>query len=519
MDLGLLIAYRPLGIQDFYGEPREWGDIDAVWVVTKDSTYVGKDSVHNRLLTSGPARRAFAGTWDVMEPLCRQAVNGELPWMPVFIICSASGPEDFLESARKNHYPCAVLLSDRPLWEAVNAAENVLGIYRVWQRSFVGRRRGSRPRALAETCWELSACPVAILGKDYRLLAWCGLENGEYYGSASLLSKGGMEAQELADLRNHPDAAVQNIRVGVSTVGCIILWRPPEMEFYDYCLPVMADNLSDWMKTSGRFSSMGLSDRRLVFERFIYDLLEGDFREGKEGADERLLRVAEKNGFWGDPYFVCGVFKYREENNQPLNPCIYQLKQRYPQGDFAIYRRSIVALIPVKRRDPKELKLAALEEYLESRNLVAGISGAGRHMDYFYTFYLMAAEALKLGEKNGTSRVCYFEDFRMTYMLDLCRSAFAQRTGHERQIYLCHPAVLDLGNYDREHHTDLFKVLYTYLKCCKNLARTGRALNYHRNTIMNKISRIEAITGLSLDEDEIYPILLFSCMMYERLGL
>ena len=42
MDLGLLITYRPLGIRDFYGESREWGDIDAVWVVTKDTVRGGR---------------------------------------------------------------------------------------------------------------------------------------------------------------------------------------------------------------------------------------------------------------------------------------------------------------------------------------------------------------------------------------------------------------------------------------------------------------------------------------------
>lgn len=106
----------------------------------------------------------------------------------------------------------------------------------------------------------------------------------------------------------------------------------------------------------------------------------------------------------------------------------------------------------------------------------------------------------------------------MTYMLDLCRSAFVQRHGHQRQIYLCHPSLADLTAYDAQHHTDLFKVLSTYLKCCKNLTKTGRELSYHRNTVMNKLRKIQEVTGLSLEDDGIYPTLLFSCLMYEEMG-
>lgn len=516
MDLRIFIQDQNTGDEGFYAKNRDGWEIDGIQTLTVSPGDC-------RAMLSGTLRRMFVGTLDVLEPLCRLAVQEENGWMPVFLICGhfpgdVESGKQFIREAREKEWPCGVILWELPLLEAVNRAEHILGTFRLWQRSFSGRRGGSRIRALVETCWELSSCPVALLGKDYRLLAWCGLEHGENYLGGQLLSRGRLEPEELEGIRSRQDIAVQYIRARASIVGSILLWRPLEMAHLDYCLPVMAEALEGWMKQAGQYTSMGISDRRLVFEKFIYDLLEGALGEGDTRMNEKLARTAQINGFGGDPYFVCVVFKYKEAGNRPLNPCVYPLKQRYPAGDFAIYRRSIVGLIPIKHRGPEELKLDALEKYLAGQGLIAGISGAGRRMEYFYTFYLMAEEALKLGADGNGSRVCCFEDFRMTYMLDLCRSAFVQRHGHQRQIYLCHPSLADLAAYDAQHHTDLFKVLSTYLKCCKNLAKTGRELSYHRNTVMNKLRKIQEVTGLSLEDDGIYPTLLFSCLMYEEMG-
>ena len=80
---------------------------------------------------------------------------------------------------------------------------------------------------------------------------------------------------------------------------------------------------------------------------------------------------------------------------------------------------------------------------------------------------------------------------------------------------MCHPVVISLADYDRDYQTDLLKVLYTYLRQNCSLAHTAQAMNYHRNTILNKVNKIQEVTGINLSDAEWPEVLLFSCVVYE----
>ncbi|MGL4282454.1 helix-turn-helix domain-containing protein [Eubacterium aggregans] len=63
--------------------------------------------------------------------------------------------------------------------------------------------------------------------------------------------------------------------------------------------------------------------------------------------------------------------------------------------------------------------------------------------------------------------------------------------------------MLTLRAYDAQHHTSLYETLGCYLENERNLTRTARALFLHRSTLLYRLSRIEALTHLDLEDPQL----------------
>ncbi len=57
-----------------------------------------------------------------------------------------------------------------------------------------------------------------------------------------------------------------------------------------------------------------------------------------------------------------------------------------------------------------------------------------------------------------------------------------------------------LERYDHEHHGDLVRTLAAYLRHGGNSTRTANDLFLHRNSLRYRLSRIQALLGLDLDD-------------------
>ena len=103
--------------------------------------------------------------------------------------------------------------------------------------------------------------------------------------------------------------------------------------------------------------------------------------------------------------------------------------------------------------------------------------------------------------------------------IDLCAQRFMELHGTDDIISLVHPAIIQITRYDRQHNNNLRDILYSYLKNDRNLIKTAADTYMHRNTIINKINRVQELVNLDLEDDELRQRLLFSCQIiryYER---
>jgi DNA-binding PucR family transcriptional regulator len=67
-------------------------------------------------------------------------------------------------------------------------------------------------------------------------------------------------------------------------------------------------------------------------------------------------------------------------------------------------------------------------------------------------------------------------------------------------------AVDRLIEYDRRRRTALLDTLERYLAERRSVIESARALFIHPNTLRQRLGRIEELTGLALDEDDLLSL-------------
>jgi purine catabolism regulator len=72
---------------------------------------------------------------------------------------------------------------------------------------------------------------------------------------------------------------------------------------------------------------------------------------------------------------------------------------------------------------------------------------------------------------------------------------------NELEIFL-NDVLEPLMTYDARKDTELIKTLKVYFECNGNLKKMSEVLFTHYNTILYRLSRIQEIIGLSLDDEE-----------------
>ena len=67
-----------------------------------------------------------------------------------------------------------------------------------------------------------------------------------------------------------------------------------------------------------------------------------------------------------------------------------------------------------------------------------------------------------------------------------------------RDVYQDQVARID--SYDRRKNTDLLDTMETYLECAGNLTKTSERLFVHRNTLIQRLDRLQSLCDIDLQE-------------------
>lgn len=186
-----------------------------------------------------------------------------------------------------------------------------------------------------------------------------------------------------------------------------------------------------------------------------------------------------------------------------------RMQDGYPGSVLDERENTLTCIIPLSK-DLSGLRLknwlhdTAYQLYSEYHvHLSIGIGNSCQHIPDYRRGFAEANEALQMGqnlhlwkeseEKGNNPLVTHFNDlgvyrylYKIAHMDDL------------RDVYQDQVARID--HYDRRKNTDLLDTLETYLECAGNLTKTSERLFVHRNTLIQRLERLQALCDIDMQD-------------------
>lgn len=155
--------------------------------------------------------------------------------------------------------------------------------------------------------------------------------------------------------------------------------------------------------------------------------------------------------------------------------------------------------------------LAIMEEY----DVFATVSTSFFYVENMPIVYKMTRKALDIRMQIPSIhaqkiRISSPQDYIPFLMADFCHDYCEHNLNLDAFAYMLHPGMVKLVRYDKEHDSDLSQLLFSYLKNDRNITQTAAEVFMHKNTIINKIKKINSIIDCNLDDPKERLILMMS---------
>lgn len=166
------------------------------------------------------------------------------------------------------------------------------------------------------------------------------------------------------------------------------------------------------------------------------------------------------------------------------------LNAYFPRVLSTIYQHHCLALLPISLSDYHSSKFKnMLIEVAQKAHCDVFVSNFYTKPTDTKAAYTVCKRTIKLSQVH--SPVVFCEDQYFELML--------ARINHDAILpFFVNPALRALEKYDSQNDTELVPTLLSYLQQDGNLSQTASALFIHRNTLHNRIERMEELTGLNL---------------------
>ncbi|HYK86657.1 MAG TPA: GAF domain-containing protein [Ktedonobacteraceae bacterium] len=177
-----------------------------------------------------------------------------------------------------------------------------------------------------------------------------------------------------------------------------------------------------------------------------------------------------------------------------------RIQDSYP-GSLVNEQENLLTCILCLSKDPTAARLKTwlrdmVKQMRNEQNirLAIGIGNPCLTIGDYRRGFAETSEALQMGQNLNPDRgVTHFNDlgvYRYLYKI--------ARMDDLRDMY--QDQVARIANYDRRKGTDLLDTLETYLECAGNLTKTSSRLFVHRNTLIQRLDRLQSLCDIDLQE-------------------
>lgn len=159
-----------------------------------------------------------------------------------------------------------------------------------------------------------------------------------------------------------------------------------------------------------------------------------------------------------------------------------------------------------------ETRFKKLNKVLSNLKMFCGISRPFFNLIDINKCYKQSLKSIELGRYLDDKKYIFFyNSYILQHIFSLCA-----REGSLKDF--CHPSIFKLIDYDNMYKTDYLKNLYLYIRNFRNQSKLAELMHVHRNTLRYRISKIEEIMNVDLNNaDEFFSIYL-SFKILEYLG-
>lgn len=259
------------------------------------------------------------------------------------------------------------------------------------------------------------------------------------------------------------------------------------------------------------------------YDQFMTDLLTGDLT-----APTDIQERAQYLGIRSKGRFRLIKIAVQKGMEASLGRIGRDLLELLPSSQVTLYQDSVVALLHLHGDEEGPLLTQQQTEVLLSRHQArGGVSNVFYSLEHTASAYEQASIALTYNSPMRGSELlrslfpvpeppllCTFQDRMLHGILGAIPEN--ERVWRDSAFYA---AIKTLYDYDRQHNTNNLQLLRTYLYMERKATETGQQLHMHRNNVIYRISRIEELTGLSLDSHGTRLGLEISFLMLELFGI
>lgn len=229
--------------------------------------------------------------------------------------------------------------------------------------------------------------------------------------------------------------------------------------------------------------------------------------ESKVDKNEDVYRRIESLGWNRDDALQVYVFR-DEADYAALHFSLDHKLEQLGVGIAVHFEGNLLFILNTSRSQMPEFSYA-FGKLLEKVGTVCGRSPVFTNIFDLTINYEMAVIAADYSP-DRTRRVLDIESAALSYYFSLIHK--------NDKAGLVHPALRILNAYDRKHRTQLCLTLETFLRYERNYIHTSQALHLHRNSLLYRVERIIALTGIDLESCSIRLHLMMSFEI-ERMNL
>lgn len=242
--------------------------------------------------------------------------------------------------------------------------------------------------------------------------------------------------------------------------------------------------------------SMGKSPASNCLATLVSSML-GGTKYSTTDLENQLASVGWKTH---DSCCCCFVVleRYPHPNSTYLNTFCLKVESQFKACVSFLYNDKAVVVVNLDKSNCKSRDIPNRIGVLIREGLLkAGVSFKYWNFETTPIYYQQACSAYEMGSLYNPSSWCYlFEDFALQYFMHYGSSRLPPR-------HLCHPALVELHRYDLENGTALLPTLETYVGNNCNAVTAANLLFIHRNTFYQRLTKIQEILNLNLDNADV----------------